>query len=297
MGFCPLTNYLERSLLPFRLLCYTDSELLSVERPVRRDTERCIEYFFPKKSRPRSPCSLSDPLDTLVRPRWTKFARTRRIVVIRSSPEAKDYRRFVRETWKRTIEPEIPVVFVSGRNETVDLDEEGAQFGDILQLDFMDTYQNLTLKMMGIYRFLLEETEAEQFIVINDDTIVNGTALRAISGMQLLTSGQRYILGKVSRGYPRLFMPWLPWHVSGDVYPHKCYPPFIQGSSFVISRSAAQAILTRICEFPFVHLDDIMTGIVTNCLGIRNVHREGFDTHNLEERFTVFHYHAISASL
>lgn len=32
-----------------------------------------------------------------------------------------------------------------------------------------------------------------------------------------------------------------------------------------------------------------MMGIVSNCLDIRNVHREGFDQHTLDQ-FTVFHY-------
>lgn len=57
----------------------------------------------------------------------------------------------------------------------------------------------------------------------------------------------------------------------------------------MISKSAAAKILRHICEFPFVNLDDVMTGIVSNCLGIRSVHRDGFDQPTLDQ-FTVFHY-------
>lgn len=39
---------------------------------------------------------------------------------------------------------------------------------------------------------------------------------------------KRYLIGKVSRGYPRLVFPWLPWYVTAEQYPHKCYPPFVQ---------------------------------------------------------------------
>ena len=104
-----------------------------------------------------------------------------------------------------------------------------------------------------------------------------------------MIKGDNYVIGKVSRGYPRLFMPWLLWHVPSTMYNHKCYPPFIQGSSFIISRKAATEILHHVCDFPFVHLDDIMMGVVANCAGTQLLHREGFDHHFLN-RFTVFHY-------
>jgi hypothetical protein len=86
-----------------------------------------------------------------------------------------------------------PVIFVSGR-DSVDLREESARHGDILQLDFEDSYQNLTLKMMGLiifvlpfnifffiisglYRYFIEQSGVREIIVINDDTIVNATSL------------------------------------------------------------------------------------------------------------------------
>uniref|UniRef100_A0A914E0Y3 Hexosyltransferase n=1 Tax=Acrobeloides nanus TaxID=290746 RepID=A0A914E0Y3_9BILA len=185
---------------------------------------------------------------------------------------------YIRSTWKKSLEPEIPVIFVTGLGN-FDLVPESSQYDDILQLDFVDSYMNLTHKMIATYKYVLRKRSIKHIIVINDDTIVNGTALKR----QLLTAQfhpeKRYVIGKVSRGYPRLFFPWLLWYVPGEMYPHKCYPPFVQGSSFIISREAASEISQRICDFPFVHLDDIMMGVVTNCLGIRNVHKEGFDKH------------------
>uniref|UniRef100_A0A914R729 Hexosyltransferase n=1 Tax=Parascaris equorum TaxID=6256 RepID=A0A914R729_PAREQ len=53
-------------------------------------------------------------------------------------------------------------------------------FGDILQLEFVDSYVNLTLKMVFAYKFLLTRLPTlKRIIVINDDTVVNGTALRS----------------------------------------------------------------------------------------------------------------------
>ncbi|CAD5234560.1 unnamed protein product [Bursaphelenchus xylophilus] len=283
------SNYLERSLLPFRLVCYTEPQFLEVQRPVREDRQECIKYFFPERIADPG-CNFNLKVEHLLKPPKTKLENLERVMVIRTAPSAHAYRNYIRETWKPLVEQWMPVIFVSGTDRN-DMSLEHEQHGDILQFNFVDSYQNLTMKMMSIYRFVLEETSAEQIVVINDDTIVNATSLMTVCDEQMFNSDsiQGYILGKVSRGYPRLFFPWLPWYVSSETYPHKCYPPFVQGSSFVISRPAAASILNHICEFPFVHLDDIMMGIVSNCLNIRNVHRDGFDQHYLE-RFTVFHY-------
>lgn len=69
------------------------------------------------------------------------------------------------------MEPDIPVIFVSGRDEYNDSDlrKESDEFDDILQLDFIDSYRNLTLKMMNIYRYFLDSTNISQIVVINGE--------------------------------------------------------------------------------------------------------------------------------
>ena len=88
---------------------------------------------------------------------------------IRSAPRSLDYREFIRSSWKSRVEHLAgPVIFVTGQDGT-ELAGENAQHGDILQLDFADSYRNLSLKMMGIYRFFTERSERiQQIVVIND---------------------------------------------------------------------------------------------------------------------------------
>uniref|UniRef100_A0A0N4Z5U6 Hexosyltransferase n=1 Tax=Parastrongyloides trichosuri TaxID=131310 RepID=A0A0N4Z5U6_PARTI len=283
LPYLMLTNYLERSLLPFRFLCYTETDLLSVQKPYRQDFNQCIKQFFPNRQHNDLECNLNQPIDTLISPNLNEDLKN--VIVIRSAPGSRDYRNYIRETWKKTNEPEIPIIFVAGRGN-FNLIPESDKFGDILQLDFVDSYKNLSRKMMGIYDYFLKNSNIDQIIVINDDTIVNATALRKV-----VSKKYEYpvMTGKVSRGYPRLFFNWLPWYVSSEEYPNKCYPPFIQGSSFIINRPAAELIHKNICKFPFLHLDDVFMGIITNCLGIQNRHEEGFD-HHILNKFVVFHY-------
>lgn len=307
-----LANYLERSLLPLRIYCYTDPNLLIVGRPMRHSLETCAAHFFPNidrdykinvsKNTTPTMCKLNQNLTIQLQPWRIKLDKLKRVIVIRSAPRSHEYRHFIRSSWKPSMERlNGPLVFVTGQDGN-EITEENIKHGDILQLDFHDSYQNLTMKMMGIYRYFTERTDVQQIVVINDDTIVNATALDELfheiekeidtkTSIESTTAG-RYLIGKVSRGYPRLVFPWLPWYVSAELYPHKCYPPFVQGSSFVISRKAAAEVLHRICDFPWrnIPLDDILMGIVTNCLGITNLHRDGFDVGHSLDRFTVFHY-------
>lgn len=62
-----------------------------------------------------------------------------------------------------------PLVFVTGQDGN-EITEENIKHGDILQLDFHDSYQNLTMKMMGMKRdlkiifFILQYKLNTQFI-------------------------------------------------------------------------------------------------------------------------------------
>ena len=62
------------------------------------------------------------------------------------------------------------------------MSKEAAKFNDIVQFDFTDSYYNLAYKMMSIYGYVLDELPfVESIIVVNDDTIVNATAIRKVN--------------------------------------------------------------------------------------------------------------------
>uniref|UniRef100_A0A914Y031 Hexosyltransferase n=1 Tax=Panagrolaimus superbus TaxID=310955 RepID=A0A914Y031_9BILA len=173
-------NYLERSLLPFRFFCYTDSDFLNVQKPIRQPLSACIKHVFPNTI-PNSQCSLNQNIKAKITPNLpTNFEK---IIVIRSAPNAINYRDYIRETWKQTFPSEIPVIFVVGKGKSDEVFLEAEKYADILQLDFIDSYFNLTLKMMATYGYFLKHSNVEQIMVINDDTIVNATALMAHSNV------------------------------------------------------------------------------------------------------------------
>ncbi|GMT32594.1 hypothetical protein PFISCL1PPCAC_23891, partial [Pristionchus fissidentatus] len=279
-----VTNYLERSLLAFRLACYTQSDLLS-NTPYANDRDKCIDKLFMGQRSEKEICTLKDDIDLLITPRLPSHSFDT-VIVVRSAPKASDYRNYIRRTWAKDAKGYAPVIFVVAKG--ANLTKEAEIHGDIMQLNYPDSYYSLSKKMTGTYRWFLSlPSSINKLVVVNDDVVLH---VKNLQEMDLPPLYDTWVVGKVSRGYPRLIFPWITWYVSGDSYPQMCYPRFIQGSSMVFSRSAVKEIFDGVCSIPLLPLDDVWMGVQSLCLPFEQVHREGFDVHWQNEYFVVFHH-------
>jgi hypothetical protein len=79
----------------------------------------------------------------------------------------------------------VVIRFVVGRSDQKDdpeerrLAEEAAEFGDILRLDMVDTYADLSLKTLTMFSVLPSLWDADFYFKIDDDVAVNVPALAA----------------------------------------------------------------------------------------------------------------------
>lgn len=112
-----------------------------------------------------------------------------------SAPGNAEKRKVIRETWAESFELKLNALsksavsvvnfaFIIGRspdNETNRLlDVESAQFGDILQVEMMDTYYNITVKVTGLLRWLDLNCAGVDFVLkVDDDVFVNSRNLGA----------------------------------------------------------------------------------------------------------------------
>src|SRR6218665_341466 len=109
------------------------------------------------------------------------------IAFVTLAVERYDFRKAIRNTWAVTSDFRLPVryVFIVGRSTGRNADriqqiveEESRNFGDIVQADFLDTYNNLTYKsLMGLRWATTYCPEAKYVMKIDDDTFVNMFAL------------------------------------------------------------------------------------------------------------------------
>ena len=214
--------------------------------------------------------------------------------IVASSPGDVNRRAAIRETWGSVArgvpwpgkELSLPVrlTFVLGVSHTrngllqahgTDLASE-KQGGDILQFDMIDSYQNLTRKILLAMQWVVSSCNNVQYIVkVDQDNFANVPLLTSF----LKHHGQSHsIYGYIyDGGYPNRKGRWA---VSRTAYPLDKYPVYASGTAYVVSRSAAETLL-RLC--PYYHYipieDAFITGVLASVGSIDRFHVDAFAHH------------------
>eukprot|EP00834_Sanchytrium_tribonematis_P004390 NODE_213_length_12556_cov_0.937063.p5 type:complete len:325 gc:universal NODE_213_length_12556_cov_0.937063:3058-2084(-) len=86
------------------------------------------------------------------------------VIPITNTDIEKEYREFIRNTWKKTLPENTKLLFFLGikghyRWELDQIDDEIAEFGDIIKLNFKESYKDLSLKMAMIYQWIYESSQ------------------------------------------------------------------------------------------------------------------------------------------
>lgn len=102
-------------------------------------------------------------------------------------------REIIRQTWLRHFHSEIPsksslaghgfiVGLTTNRTIQIQIEKESQQYGDILQVDIIDDYYNLTLKVVGLINWLHNHCSSVNFVFkVDDDVYVNVRNLVALT--------------------------------------------------------------------------------------------------------------------
>ncbi|GFR95937.1 beta-1,3-galactosyltransferase 1-like [Elysia marginata] len=151
-----------------------------------------------------------------------------------------------------------------------------AQTNDILQFDMIDSYQNLTRKILLAMEWVLSSCEDVQYIMkVDQDIFANLPLLLSFlkhHGKKNSIYGHIYDGGYVRREGR--------WATSKLAYPLDKYPVYAAGTAYVLSRSAAETVLNLCPYFPYVPIEDaFITGILASVGSVDRIHVAGF-THS-----------------
>lgn len=166
-----------------------------------------------------------------------------------------------------------------------ELQQESRLHADIIQMDFMDSYQNLTLKTLMMMRWLGTHCPNVTFAMkVDADIFVNVFHLREL----LRTSPKRgFITGSVIwDGVPRRD-PNSKWYLSKKLYPEDSFPPYVSGAGYVFSSDLADQIFWASRFVHAIPLEDVYVGLCLRVLGVRPVYsrslfRNYFEIQKLE---------------
>ncbi|CAH1799492.1 unnamed protein product [Owenia fusiformis] len=205
------------------------------------------------------------------------------LVIIFTLHHETETRDMLRKTWTSISignTRELRYVFLLGKHMdpkwNVRTVAEAIIYGDILMNDFMDEYENLTLKTMSGLKWATEFCSNAEYVMKTDtDMWVNTPRLlKFIDSFKI----ENEIIGKCP-GYLKPQRKVLSkYYVSPEQYPHLLFPHFCSGTGYVTTMKVAKDIVEVSPNIPFFFLEDVYVALCNEALGYKVRSVKGFNT-------------------
>ncbi|ESO83739.1 hypothetical protein LOTGIDRAFT_56362, partial [Lottia gigantea] len=188
-------------------------------------------------------------------------------ILILTQHDAYNQRKAIRETWGRIArhEPwpgrrllgEVRLIFLLGAIDNAPLNKavqiEASEHRDIVEANFIDSYFNLTLKvLMGIKWVRTHCPKTKYIMKMDHDAFVD---IPRLVNLLVSTYMENGIYGPfsysegVARGTGK-------GSVAYEAYQPKMYPPHVKGNSYIIPYPLAVKIMNVSQYFPYVNVED-----------------------------------------
>jgi uncharacterized protein (DUF362 family) len=140
-----------------------------------------------------------------------------------TAPGNFERRLLIRQTWANIKYSYIKAVFVMGdsQNKTINdlILKESQKFNDIIQEDFHDNYENLTLKSVMVFKWSAQYCPmAKAFMKVDDDVHVQTKKLEKYLRSVLSQGMKNTFMCVVHRNAPVNRDPTNKWHVPYEQY-------------------------------------------------------------------------------
>lgn len=213
------------------------------------------------------------------------------IIFVPSRPGAITRREIIRKTYgsfaensaydtgvRKNISGPVRLIFMIGTtNESSAryIVNENKIYGDIIQADFVDSYYNLTVKiLLGMKWVASNCPKVKYFLKVDDDIFVN---LPALIGF---LKSEAYYKSGVMYGRLNLHRPVLregQWAVRKEEFPLTYYPSYLAGNSYVISGNILQKLFHYSEYVPYLHIEDVfITGWLRTIVNARPIYVKKF---------------------
>lgn len=202
------------------------------------------------------------------------------IFLIKSKTENIKQRNIIRETWandKTMASNSVKRVFLIGNSKDVsankNLEMEIKYYEDIVLINYIDNYDNNTIKTLSGMRWLYEFCKNVDFVMLVDDDYFVATN----SLLTFLKTQDRK--SKLFMGYeypnsgPFRFR-LSKWYVSFWDYEFDTYPRYISGGAVVMTKKMATSLYIASKLIKPFKIDDVYLGIIAHQLDIKPQHNQ-----------------------
>lgn len=202
------------------------------------------------------------------------------VLLITTEARQVEARDAIRQTWgNESVAPGVGItrLFLLGANvgelgslQQRMLEAESLRHRDIIQQDFLDTYNNLTAKtLMGMNWVALHCRQASYVMKTDSDMFVNTEYLiRNLLRPELRPGKRNFFTGYSMRDFSPNRNKNSKWYMPWGVYPGARYPPFCSGTGYVFSGDLAGKIYGASLGIRRLHLEDVYVGQCLARLGL-----------------------------
>ncbi|XP_021344919.1 beta-1,3-galactosyltransferase 5-like [Mizuhopecten yessoensis] len=249
--------------------------------------EQYAQYFIPRKEKVNPfPLKYVVPGSSIC----LKGAPVYLVILVPSIQTHVEERRAIRNSWgsvargnhwpRHHVNTTVKLVFLFGKdpamknNRVAQLESE--MYGDVVQGDYVDTYANLTRKMlMGLNWVSSYCTDAEYVLKADEDTFVHIPKLVSVLARTRHPAYRGVVLGHVNVG--GIVKRVGRWKVEQEDYPFPHYPPYVSGNTYVISSNIAASLFRASEYFPYIPIEDAyITGILAKAVTAEVIDVPGF---------------------
>ncbi|NXX36718.1 B3GL1 acetylgalactosaminyltransferase, partial [Nicator chloris] len=199
------------------------------------------------------------------------------VILVASSPRDVKARQAIRITWGSRDSwwgQRILTLFLLGqdaqredRAAELSVEDESVLYGDIIRQDFMDTYNNLTLKTIMAFQWLSEFCSNARFVMKTDDDVFINTPnlvefLLRLNSSEDVFTGYPLIENFAYRGLDRKRF------ISYEEYPFKFYPPYCSGLGYILDGKLALRTYELMGHVKPLKFEDVYVGICLNILKV-----------------------------
>ncbi|NXD80602.1 B3GL1 acetylgalactosaminyltransferase, partial [Halcyon senegalensis] len=199
------------------------------------------------------------------------------VILVTSHPKDVRSRQAIRITWASQNfwwGHRILTLFLLGEDTErednaaeLSVEDESILYGDIIRQDFIDTYDNLTLKTIMAFRWVAEFCSNARFLMKTDADVFINTAnlvkhLLKLNSSENVFTGYPLIDNFAYRGF------YKKRYISYDEYPFRLYPPYCSGMGYIVDTKLALRIYELMGHIKPIKFEDVYVGICLNILKV-----------------------------
>ena len=189
-------------------------------------------------------------------------------ILVISSPNHFEQREAIRKSWG-TSNKQVALSFLVGiakdDQTNAQVLKESKENEDIIVNNITDTYENLSLKTLSAFNWLLSFCSKSEFLLkVDDDMFVQvEKVVNKVRETLEKSQKKKIIMGNISRNWKPVRNPQSKYFITEAQYSEERYPDFATGPSYLVSRDAVRDIFEHAMDLNYIHLEDVfLTGVV-----------------------------------